>query len=323
MTVSSEFIAEHLHDVITETNLQLGKKIHVGKVRDTYEINGQRVIVTTDRQSAFDRILAAIPFKGQVLNRLAAFWFEQTKDIVPNHLIAMPDANVSVVKKATVFPIEVIVRGYITGTTSSSAWMNYKDGARDFCGVRLPEGLVKNQKFATPILTPTTKAETGHDEQISPSEIVAQGYMTQSEWDSVAEKALAIFARGTEISAKNGFILVDTKFEFGKDEAGNIMLVDEVMTPDSSRYWKAATYAERFAQHEEPEAFDKEFLRLWFVEHCDPYHDEVLPDAPPELVTELSRRYMGAFETITGEEFVPELKGEERIEENLRKYFTP
>ncbi len=320
MTVSSDFITDHIDDVIEKTNFSLGTKLHQGKVRDTYEIEGKRVIVTTDRQSAFDRILAAIPFKGQVLNRISNFWFQQTADIIPNHIVAMPDPNVSVVKSATVFPVEFVVRGYITGTTDTSAWMNYKEGVRDFCGVQLPEGLIKNQKFETPIVTPTTKAE-GHDEKISPAEIVERGLMTQEEWDYVSSKALKIFHRGTEIAAKNGFILVDTKYEFGKDEEGGIMLIDEVHTPDSSRYWKASTYQERFSTGEEPDAFDKEFLRLWFVNHSDPYNDTILPDAPPELVIELSKRYMQAFETITGEEFVPEMGGAERIEENLKKYW--
>ncbi|MBI5414767.1 phosphoribosylaminoimidazolesuccinocarboxamide synthase [Candidatus Peregrinibacteria bacterium] len=320
MTVSQDFILQNLTNVIEKTDFPLGKKIYQGKVRDTYEINGKRVLITTDRQSAFDRILASIPFKGQVLNRISAFWFGKTKDIIENHLIAVPDANVSVVKKATVLPIEMVVRGYITGTTSTSAWVNYNKGVRDFCGVRLPEGLKKNQKFEHPIITPTTKTEA-HDEKISPKEIVERGIMTEDDWDFVADKALRLFQRGSEISAKNGFILVDTKYEFGKDSEGNIILIDEIHTPDSSRYWKVSTYEERFSKGEEPETFDKEFLRLWFVEHCDPYNDKVLPDAPQDLVVKLSEKYMQAFETITGEEFVPEMGGVTRIEENLKKYF--
>lgn len=321
MTVSLSYIEEHLHTIIESTNLPFGKKLHQGKVRDTYEINGKRVIITTDRQSAFDRILAAIPFKGQVLNRIAAFWFENTKDIIPNHIIDVPDPNVSVVKKAKVFPVEVVVRGYITGTTDTSAWINYKNGVRDFCGVRLPEGLRKNQKFDSPIITPTTKPETGHDEKISPNEIIERKLMSESDWNYISEKALQVFQRGMEIAERNGFILVDTKYEFGKDEEGNIMIVDEVHTPDSSRFWKASTYEQKFSAGEEPEAFDKEFLRLWFVAHCDPYHDKVLPDAPKELVVQLSQRYMEAFETLTGEKFEPEMGGEERIATNLKAYF--
>jgi phosphoribosylaminoimidazole-succinocarboxamide synthase len=319
-----DLIKKNLRKTVTETNLKGYNKLHTGKVRDTYERNGQRVIVTTDRQSAFDRVLAAIPFKGAVLNQFAAFWFDQTKHIVQNHLIAVPDPNVSVVKKLKIYPVEVVIRGYITGTTDTSAWVNYSNGERNFCGIQLPEGLKKNQKFDTPIITPTTKPETGHDMKISREEIIAQGLVPEDEWSQIEKFALAIFKKGQEVAATKGFILVDTKYEFGKDEAGNIVLADEVHTPDSSRFWIAETYEQRFLAGQEPESFDKEFLRLWFKDHCDPYHDAELPPAPDELVEELSYRYIDIYEKLTGQTFVyNEGKDiQERIQENLDQYFT-
>jgi len=319
-----DLIKKNLKKTVTETSLSGYNRLHTGKVRDTYERDGQRIIVTTDRQSAFDRVLAAIPFKGAVLNQFAAFWFNETKEIVRNHMIATPDPNVSVVKKVKIYPVEVIIRGYITGTTDTSAWVNYANGERNFCGIQLPEGLKKNQKFETPIITPTTKPETGHDEKISREEIIAQGLVPEDEWNQIEKFALAIFKKGQELAAAKGFILVDTKYEFGKDADGNIVLADEVHTPDSSRFWIAATYNERLAAGQEPESFDKEFLRLWFKDHCDPYHDAELPAAPDELVEELSYRYIDIYEKLTGQTFVyNEGKDiQERIQENLDKYFT-
>ncbi|MFC1734260.1 phosphoribosylaminoimidazolesuccinocarboxamide synthase [candidate division KSB1 bacterium] len=316
-------IKANLKNTITETDFDGFDNIHTGKVRDTYEHKGIRIIVTTDRQSAFDRILAAIPFKGAVLNQFSAFWFDKTKDIVDNHLIATPDPNVSIVKKVKIFPVEVIVRGYITGSTDTSAWYNYEKGERLFCGVQLPEGMKKNQKFDTPIVTPTTKPETGHDEKISREEIISRGLVSEEKWSKIEEYALAIFKRGQEIAAQKGFILVDTKYEFGEDEEGNIVLADEVHTPDSSRYWVAATYEERLNAGQEPENFDKEFLRLWFKEHCDPYNDSELPPAPDELVEELSFRYIDIYEKLTGNtfEYNADKSILERIQENLNNYF--
>ncbi len=324
MPPPEEFIKNHLSDTLTQVELLLdAKRIHKGKVRDTFEINGKRILITTDRQSAFDRILASVPFKGQVLNQISAFWFRQTADIVPNHMLGVPDPNVMVVKKAEVFPVEVVVRGYLTGSTDTSAWVNYNNGVRDFCGVQLPEGMKKNEKFDEPIITPTTK-EDEHDRQISPKEIIQTGLVSAEKWQKITEYALAVFKRGSEIAKKHGFILVDTKFEFGEDEDGDIMLVDEVLTPDSSRYWLTDTYEKRLANGEEPDSFDKEFLRLWFTENCDPYNDKVLPKAPDDLIIELSRRYINAYETITGSYFEPALGNPTslaRIEKNLKKYF--
>jgi phosphoribosylaminoimidazole-succinocarboxamide synthase len=318
-----DIIRQNLKNTVTETDFEGLNKVHVGKVRDTYEKDGRRIIVTTDRQSAFDRVLAAIPFKGAVLNQFASFWFEKTKDIVPNHLIDTPDPNVSVVKKVRIYPVEVIVRGYITGTTSTSAWVNYANGERNFCGVQLPEGLKKNQRFEEPIITPTTKPETGHDEKISRDEIIAQGLVPEDKWNKIEQFALDIFKRGQEIAKEKGFILVDTKYEFGEDEDGTIVLADEVHTPDSSRYWIAGTYREKFEAGQEPDNFDKEFLRLWFKENCDPYNDTELPEAPDDLVEELSYRYIDIYEKITGKEFeyFDGVNPIDRIQANLNTYF--
>jgi len=279
MTPSKDFIQTHLADTLKEVELILdAKRIHHGKVRDTFEIKGKRLLITTDRQSAFDRILAAVPFKGQVLNLTSAFWFEQTKDIINNHMIAIPDNNVMIVKSAKVFPVEVVVRGFLTGSTDTSIWVNYQKGIRDFNGTVLPDGLKKNYAFDKPIITPTTKSDE-HDKPITSEEIIDQGLVSKEKWDYIQQKALEVFQRGSEICKKNGFILVDTKFEFGEDEDGNIMLIDEVLTPDSSRFWLSDGYKEKIAKNEEPQNFDKEFLRLWFVDHCDPYNDKTLPKA--------------------------------------------
>lgn len=292
-----------------------------GKVRDQYDLGERVVLVTTDRQSAFDRVLAAIPFKGQVLNLTSAWWFAQTAHIVPNHLLAVPDPNVTLARKCEVFPIEFVVRGYITGTTSTALWTVYKNGAREYCGNPLPEGLRKNQRLPANLITPTTK-EDAHDRPIGPREIVSEGWMTQADWDRCRDAALALFAFGQQKAGEHGLILVDTKYEMGRDPDGRILLIDELHTPDSSRYWMADSYAQRLADGLEPENVDKEFLRLWFTEHCDPYHDAELPAAPDELVIELSRRYIYLYEKITGERFqfpdtgVPVAK---RIAQNLAR----
>ncbi len=316
-------ITANLKNTLTETDFKGVKKVYTGKVRDIYEKDGQKVFITTDRQSAFDRILAAVPFKGAVLNLFSAFWFEQTKDIVQNHLLAVPDPNVMVIRPVKMFPIEVVVRGYITGSTDTSAWVAYQKGKRMFCGVPLPEGLKKNQKFDSPILTPNTKSEK-HDEDISREEIISRGLVSEVKWNQIEAYALAVFARGQEVAAKHGYILVDTKYEFGEDSAGNVILADEVHTPDSSRYWVTATYQERLARGEEPENFDKEFLRLWFKSHCDPYKDPVLPAAPDDLVEELAYRYIDIYEKITGKTFDYHADEpiHERIQKNLDQYFS-
>ena len=313
-------IKAELNNVLTKTALSGGTK-RTGKVRDQYNFGDKVALITTDRQSAFDRVLASIPFKGQVLNLTSAWWFEQTKHIIPNQVIAVPDPNVTLAKKCDVFPIEFVVRGYITGSTSTSLWTVYNRGDRKYCGNNLPEDLVKNQKLTANMLTPTTKEEH-HDRPIAPDEIVSEGWMTQEDWDYSSEKALELFAFGQKKAAENGMILVDTKYEMGRDTGGTIRLIDEIHTPDSSRFWIAKTYGERMAAGQEPQNIDKEFLRLWFVDNCDPYNDETLPEAPEELVAELSSRYIYLYEPITGELFPFPDSGKpvnERINENLKE----
>lgn len=313
-------IRDNLANCLTQTNFSFGKK-YQGKVRDTYDCGDKLVLVTTDRQSAFDRVLAAVPFKGQVLNLTSAWWFEQTKAIVPNHVIAVPDPNVVVAKKCDVFPIEFVVRGYITGTTNTSLWTQYNNGVRHYCGIDFPEGLVKNQELDAPVLTPTTK-DKEHDKPISPDEIIKDEWMTKADWDFCAATAMRLFEFGTKLAARHGLILVDTKYEFGRDEDGNILLIDEVHTPDSSRYWLTKGYAERMAAGKEPDNIDKEFLRLWFKDHCDPYKDEVLPEAPEDLIVTLSERYIQLYETITGKQFDYNVSGSvaDRIESNVSSF---
>jgi phosphoribosylaminoimidazole-succinocarboxamide synthase len=233
----------------------------------------------------------------------------------------VPDPNVVVGQKCEVFPFEVIVRGYLTGSTSTSVWTSYQKGVREFCGNKLPEGMVKNQKFSQPLITPTTKFEH-HDRNISKNDILAEHFATAEEWDYLSGKALELFKFGSEVARNNGLILVDTKYEFGKTADGQILLIDEIHTPDSSRYWLAETYQARIAEGHEPDNIDKEFLRLWFKEHCDPYADAELPEAPRELVVELAARYIKLYEMITGEDFkIYEGNVKNRIEENLKKYY--
>ena len=316
--MSDDVIKKQIKFTLSETDFKnLGKK-YQGKVRDIYISDDKIFLISTDRQSAFDRNLAIIPFKGQVLTQTSAFWFDKTRDIIPNHIIAVPDPNVIVGKNLNVFPVEVVIRGYLTGVTETSAWTAYRKGERNFCGNVLPQGLQKNQKFDKPIITPTTKSEA-HDAQISPDEIVKRKLMTQEQWDYVTEKALKLFRRGSRLASNNGLILVDTKYEFGYDDAGKIYLIDEIHTPDSARFWLKDTYKEMIAKGEEPENIDKEFLRLWFTEHCDPYKDKVLPEAPQDLVLELSKRYIRLYEMITGKQFEAETGDvSKRIDKNLK-----
>ena len=314
-------ISSELNNCLTDTSFLKGKK-KTGKVRDQYDIENKIILITTDRQSAFDRVLASIPFKGQVLNQTSAWWFKKTEHIIPNHLIEMPDPNVIIAKKCKVIPIEFVVRGYITGSTSTSLWTVYKNGDREYCGNILPEGLKKNQKLDDNMLTPTTKEEH-HDRPISPKDIVKEGWMTQEEWGYCSKIALELFSFGQRVAAEHGMILVDTKYEMGIDGSGNILLIDEIHTPDSSRYWIQNTYDQRIASGLEPENIDKEFLRLWFVDNCDPYNDDELPRAPEDLVVELSNRYIYLYETITGESFPMPVEGEPintRITNNLKEY---
>ena len=306
---------------LTEAHFPELPGFYAGKVRDSYDLpDGRRVMIATDRQSAFDQVLAAVPYKGQVLNQTARFWFEQTADICPNHVVAYPDPNVVIAKRLDMLPVEMVVRDYITGSTETSIWPMYKAGKRVLYGIEFPDGLVKNQKLPETILTPTTKAAQGdHDAPITPEEIVSTGLLPQEQWDALAKISLALFARGREIAARNGLILVDTKYEFGVDENGDITVADEIHTPDSSRYWHTASYDERMAAGQEPESLDKEFLRLWIAERCDPYKDPI-PDIPDETLMEFSARYIELYETVTGRAFekpAADMPVIDRVRQNL------
>jgi phosphoribosylaminoimidazole-succinocarboxamide synthase len=281
----------------------LGPK-HQGKVREWFRADSQRLLVTTDRLSAFDHILGLVPFKGQVLNQLAAFWFDATRDLVANHLVAVPDPNVTVAVDCQPYPVEVVVRGYITGVTTTSLWYHYERGARSLYGLELPDGLRKNDPLPTPLITPTTKAEQGHDQRLTTDEIVAQGLVPADAWRAIEAAALAVFARGQERARAAGMILVDTKYEFGHAPDGTLMLIDEVHTPDSSRFWLAASYPERLAAGQEPESFDKEFIRLWYAGQG--YRgDGPPPPLPPELAVQAAQRYIAIYEALTGQPFAP------------------
>lgn len=296
-----------------------------GKVRENYDLpDGRRIIIATDRLSAFDVILTAIPLKGELLTQTARYWFEETADICPNHVLDYPDPNVVVGTRLDILPVEIVVRDYLAGTTSTSVLTKYKDGERDMYGIRLPDGLRDNEKLPQAIITPTSKAlDGGHDEPLTRDEILTRGLLSEEQWDTVSRYALALFARGKALAAKRGLILADTKYEFGTDKDGAIVLADEIHTPDSSRYWLAASYEERFKAGERPQSFDKDFIRAWVTARCDPYKDRI-PKIPAELIEQTSRVYTQAFETITGKTFTADISGKtvlDRIRENLRPYF--
>lgn len=298
-----------------------------GKVRDNYILDdGRRLLITTDRQSAFDKMFPPIPFKGQVLTKLALFWFEQTKDICPNYVLETPDPNVIIGKNLKMAPVEIVVRDYLTGSTDTSIWMNYQKGERSFGGITLHDGMAKNTKLPQTIITPTTKADQGaHDLPITSEEVVKQGLVSADDWQKLQDYSFALFARGREIAAKNGLILVDTKYEFGFDENGQIMLADEIHTPDSSRYWLADSYDKQLAAGAAPESLDKEFLRLWVTERCDPYKDPI-PPLPDDVRITFAKKYIAAYELITGQPFHPVLDNNQpaiqRICKNLSKNNT-
>jgi len=297
-----------------------------GKVRENYDLpDGNRIIIATDRLSAFDRILTSIPDKGHILTQTARYWFEATKDICPNHVVAYPDPNVVIGKRLDILPVEIVVRGYLAGTTGTSLLTLYKKGERNMYGLHLPDGLKDNQILPQPVITPTSKAfDGGHDEPLTPQEIIDHKLLTAGQWETLSRYALALFARGQELAAKRGLILVDTKYEFGTDETGKIILADEIHTPDSSRYWIADSYDEAFRAGSRPKSFDKDFIRAWVVERCDPYKDDI-PEIPAELVEETAKVYRTAYETITGETFAPDQSGEtvlDRIRTNLAPYFN-
>jgi len=296
-----------------------------GKVRENYDLpDGRRIIIATDRLSAFDIILTSIPFKGEILTQIARYWFEETADICPNHVLEYPDPNVVIGTRLDILPVEIVVRGYLAGTTSTSILTKYRKGERDLYGISLPDGLRDNEKLAEAIITPTSKALDGaHDEPLSKAEIIEQGLLTQAQWDTVSNYALQLFARGQARAAERGLILADTKYEFGTDKNGTIILADEIHTPDSSRYWIAASYEGAFENGKRPESFDKDFIRSWVSARCDPYRDPI-PKIPDEIVSQASRVYAQAYEAITGKKFLPDTSGHtvlDRIRSNLERYF--
>ena len=316
--LSDTILKNQLKHTLDKTNFNLGKK-YEGKVRDNYSFDGKRLIITTDRISAFDRVLCSIPFKGQVLNQTAAFWFEKTKHIIDNHVISVPDPNALLAKECELIPVEMVVRGYITGVTTTSAWYNYERGIRNFCGNILPEGLKKNQKLGKPIITPSTKAEKGlHDKSVSGEEILKRKLVDEKIYRQMEKAALALFDFGTKLVAKNNLILVDTKYEFGLHD-GKLMLIDEAHTPDSSRFWIKDTYDGLFSKGEEPQKLDKEYLRIW-LSNKGFIGEGKIPEIPNEVKIEAAKRYIQAYEMITGKEFEAENEDVlERIEGNLRK----
>lgn len=320
MTVPKEQIEQLLPEAFLKADLPLPGR-HAGKVRDGFTITqATRLLVTTDRLSAFDRVLAAVPYKGQVLNQLSAWWFERTSEIIPNHMMSVPDPNAMLCRDAQPFPVEVIVRGYITGVTSTALWYRYSLGEREIYGYRFPEGLRKNEALPAPIITPTTKGgPTGHDERLTCDEVVKKGLLDRKTWDQVQSAALALFQRGQEVANEAGLILVDTKYEFGNAPDGSILLIDEVHTPDSSRFWKLSSYEQRLLAAQEPELFDKEFVRLAYT--AAGYRGDGEPPAlPSHTWVETSLLYQAIYEGLTGLVFLPgDYPVEERLLNNLRK----
>ena len=306
----------------TDFHFEGQKSVYHGKVRDVYDINDELlVMVATDRISAFDVVLPkGIPFKGQVLNQIAATFLDATADIVPNWKLATPDPMVTVGLKCEGFRVEMIIRGYLTG----SAWREYKNGCREICGVKLPEGMKENQKFPTPIITPTTKADAGHDENISKEEIIAQGIVSQEDYELLEKYTYALFERGSQMAAEKGLILVDTKYEFGKKD-GKVYLIDEIHTPDSSRYFYAKGYEEKFEKGEPQRQLSKEFVRQWLIENNFMGQEgQQVPEMTDEYVNSVSERYIELYEHITGETFVKENTEDiaARIEKNVTEWLT-
>jgi phosphoribosylaminoimidazole-succinocarboxamide synthase len=296
-----------------------------GKVRENYDLpDGRRIIIATDRISAFDRILTSIPFKGEILTQTARYWFEETADICPNHVLEYPDPNVVVGTRLEILPVEIVVRGYLAGTTNTSILTKYRNGERNMYGTVLPDGLCAHERLRETIITPTSKAlDGGHDEPLSEAEIIKRGLITPAQWHTVSGYALQLFARGQARVAERGLILADTKYEFGVDKDGTIVLADEIHTPDSSRYWIAATYEQALEHGDRPESYDKDFIRSWVSARCDPYK-EPIPEIPDKIVNQTSRVYAQAYEAITGKEFLPDLSGDtvlDRIRGNLAHYF--
>ncbi len=303
-----EVLRGQLGKTLPGTNLpKLGKR-YEGKVRDNYSTpDGKRILVATDRISAFDVVLGTIPFKGQVLNQIAEYWFAETKKLAPNHVISVPDPNVTIARECTPLKAEFIMRAYLTGVTTTSIWYAYERGAREFCGHKLPEGMKKNQKLPRPLLTPSTKAEHGdHDESASRARLIEMGAITAEDFDRAGAIAETLFAFGQKRAAERGLILVDTKYEMGKSADGELLVIDEIHTPDSSRYWYAEDYEERLARGEDPRGLDKEYVRKWLVSERS-YRGEGPPPAlADEVRVEAARRYIATYELITGRSFVPD-----------------
>jgi phosphoribosylaminoimidazole-succinocarboxamide synthase len=307
VTVDPEILKRGLALTLDHTELEgLGARIE-GKVRDCYlPGDGRRILVTTDRISAFDRVLGTLPYKGQVLNRLSAWWFEQTRDVAKNHVIEVPDPNVTIAHECEPLPVEWVVRAYLTGVTSTSAWTHYERGERTFCGHRLPDGMRKNDALPEAILTPSTKAEKGgHDESVSRDVLLSRGAIDEETFDRCAKIAHALFARGRELCARRGLILVDTKYELGRAPDGSIVVIDEMHTPDSSRIWLESSYRARLDKGEEPESFDKEYVRRWLAAKGFK-GDGPIPKIDDEVRVEAARRYIEACDAIRGEPFVPD-----------------
>jgi phosphoribosylaminoimidazole-succinocarboxamide synthase len=303
--ISDDVIRNQLNHTLGGTEFaDLGEQ-YAGKVRDNYTKDGVRTLIASDRLSAFDVVLCTIPFKGQVLNRLAAYWFDETKDIAPNHVLDVPDPNVTRAVECQPLAVEMIMRGYLTGVTSTSIWRNYEKGERTFGGVTLPDGMKKNMRLPEPLLTPTTKAEKGgHDENITREGLIERGVLDAKTFDQLAAMCRQMFAFGQKRAAERGLILVDTKYELGRSPDGHIVFIDEIHTPDSSRYWYADDYQPRLEKGEDPRALDKEYVRRWYVDHG--YSGEgTPPQIPDEIRIEAAKRYIAAYEQVTGRAFVP------------------
>ena len=318
MGIDRKDLQELCDHTLFETRLEgLGERV-VGKVRDSYLGKGRRTLVVSDRVSCFDRVVGTIPCKGQLLNQMAAYWFEQTKQVAKNHLLSVPDPNVSIVTECKALPVEFVMRGYLTGTTSTSIWTAYARGERRYCGHLLPDGLRRHERLPAPLLTPTTKAPDGaHDELTSRAELLSRGTLSESLFDAAHALVQRLFAEGTRHAAKQGLILVDTKYELGLDELGELLVIDEIHTPDSSRYWRIDGYEKALAEGGSPAAIDKEYVRLWLAEQG--YRGEGKPpDLPVEVRVEAATRYISAFEQVSGRAFVPDLEEPlARIRRNL------
>ena len=318
MAVDRKALEECCKQTLDETDFEgLGDRI-VGKVRDSYVSLGRRTIVVSDRVSCFDRVVGTIPLKGQLLNQMAAFWFDATKDVVRNHLLEVPDQNVSIVQECQLLPVEFVMRGYLSGSTSTSIWTSYEAGERVYCGHRLPDGLKRHEKLAAPILTPTTKAAGGdHDLLTSRAELIESGVISEELYDQARAIAQRLYAEGTRFAEKQGLILVDTKYEMGLDATGQLLVVDEIHTPDSSRYWQLDGYETALAAGEPPAAIDKEYVRLWLAEQG--YQGEgPTPELPIAVRVEAACRYIKAFEQLSGMLFEPDFEEPKpRIRRNL------